>query len=145
VLEEVLRAERLPFQIIGGVRFFERAEVKDMLSYLRVMSNPRSDVDLAAHHQRALAQDRTDHHRQADPDGGRESIPLFDAIEPLVSGGGRDRGEEGAPLLPRPAQSLMTEARPAAPSEVASKSWTERLPEDAGARGLARRTRASST
>lgn len=46
VLEEVLRAERIPYQIIGGTKFFERAEVKDLLSYLRVIANPRSDVDL---------------------------------------------------------------------------------------------------
>jgi DNA helicase-2/ATP-dependent DNA helicase PcrA len=46
VLEEVLRAAQLPYQIIGGTRFFERAEVKDLLSYLRVIDNPRSDVDL---------------------------------------------------------------------------------------------------
>jgi DNA helicase-2/ATP-dependent DNA helicase PcrA len=46
VLEEVMRAERIPYQIIGGVRFFERAEIKDLLSYLRVVDNPKSDVDL---------------------------------------------------------------------------------------------------
>lgn len=46
VLEEVLRAERVPHQVIGGVRFFERAEVKDLISYLRVLVNPASDVDL---------------------------------------------------------------------------------------------------
>ncbi|MBL9025886.1 MAG: UvrD-helicase domain-containing protein [Myxococcales bacterium] len=46
VLEEVLRAERIPHQVIGGVRFFERAEVKDLVSYLRVLVNPASDVDL---------------------------------------------------------------------------------------------------
>ncbi|NUP07663.1 MAG: UvrD-helicase domain-containing protein [Polyangiaceae bacterium] len=46
VLEEVLRSERIPYQVIGGVRFFERAEVKDLVSYLRVVSNPKSDVDL---------------------------------------------------------------------------------------------------
>jgi DNA helicase II / ATP-dependent DNA helicase PcrA len=45
VLEEVLRAERVPHQVIGGVRFFERAEVKDLVSYLRVLVNPSSDVD----------------------------------------------------------------------------------------------------
>src|SRR6185369_11310038 len=46
VLEEVMRAERIPYQIIGGVRFFERAEIKDLLSYLRIIANPKSDVDL---------------------------------------------------------------------------------------------------
>lgn len=46
VLEEAMRAARLPYQIIGGTRFYERAEVKDALAYLRVLVNPRSDVDL---------------------------------------------------------------------------------------------------
>lgn len=46
VLEEVLRAAKIGYQIIGGMRFYERAEVKDALSYLRVLVNPKSDVDL---------------------------------------------------------------------------------------------------
>jgi DNA helicase-2/ATP-dependent DNA helicase PcrA len=46
VLEEVMRTEKIPYQIVGGTKFFERAEVKDLLSYLRVLINPRSDVDL---------------------------------------------------------------------------------------------------
>jgi DNA helicase-2/ATP-dependent DNA helicase PcrA len=47
VLEEVMRAERVPYVVYGGMRFFERAEIKDVLSYLRVIVNPKSDVDLA--------------------------------------------------------------------------------------------------
>ncbi len=46
VLEEALRSVRIPYQVIGGMRFFERAEVKDALAYLRVLVNPKSDVDL---------------------------------------------------------------------------------------------------
>src|SRR5262249_21913600 len=46
VLEEALRAVNIPYQVIGGMRFYERAEVKDALSYLRVLVNPASDVDL---------------------------------------------------------------------------------------------------
>jgi len=46
VVEEGFRAAKLPYRIVGGTRFFERAEVKDMLGYLRVLLNPRSDVDL---------------------------------------------------------------------------------------------------
>jgi DNA helicase II / ATP-dependent DNA helicase PcrA len=46
VLEEVMRTERIPYQVVGGMRFFERAEIKDLLSYLRVLINPESDVDL---------------------------------------------------------------------------------------------------
>ncbi len=46
VLEEQLRAAKIPYQIVGGTKFFERAEIKDALSYLRVLVNDRSDVDL---------------------------------------------------------------------------------------------------
>ncbi len=46
VLEEAMRAANLPYQIIGGARFYERAEIKDVLAYLRILLNPRSDVDL---------------------------------------------------------------------------------------------------
>jgi DNA helicase-2/ATP-dependent DNA helicase PcrA len=46
VLEESLRSERIGYQVIGGMKFFERAEVKDLLAYLRLVDNPRSDADL---------------------------------------------------------------------------------------------------
>ena len=45
VLEESLRIGRIPYRIVGGTKFFERAEIKDALAYLRVLVNPRSDVD----------------------------------------------------------------------------------------------------
>ena len=46
VIEEALRTENVPYQIIGGMRFFERAEVKDLVAYLRLIENPKSDADL---------------------------------------------------------------------------------------------------
>jgi DNA helicase-2/ATP-dependent DNA helicase PcrA len=46
VLEEAMRASNVPYQVVGGMKFYERAEVKDALSYLRVLTNPASDVDL---------------------------------------------------------------------------------------------------
>ena len=46
VLEEALRSGRIPYRIIGGLKFFDRAEVKDLLAYLRIVANPRSDVDV---------------------------------------------------------------------------------------------------
>ncbi len=45
-LEEALRNLNIPYQIIGGMKFFERAEVKDLLAYLRLIHNPQSDADL---------------------------------------------------------------------------------------------------
>ncbi len=46
VLEEAMRGDGVPYQIVGGTKFFERAEVKDLLAYLRLVVNPKSDVDL---------------------------------------------------------------------------------------------------
>ena len=43
VLEEHLRAARVPARVIGAVSFFERKEVKDVVAYLRLLSNPAAD------------------------------------------------------------------------------------------------------
>ena len=40
-LEDAFRREGVPYQVVGGVRFYERREIQDVLSYLRVISNPR--------------------------------------------------------------------------------------------------------
>ncbi|MBL8912564.1 MAG: UvrD-helicase domain-containing protein [Archangium sp.] len=46
VLEETLRLMRVPYVLVSGRSFYERTEVKDAASYLRLMANPRSDADL---------------------------------------------------------------------------------------------------
>lgn len=35
---------QIPYQIVGGMKFFERAEIKDMVAYIRLIFNPRDDV-----------------------------------------------------------------------------------------------------
>ena len=42
-LEEGFSREGLSFKLIGGMRFYERAEIKDIISYFRVLSNPHDD------------------------------------------------------------------------------------------------------
>ena len=42
--EEVLLTRGIPYRVYGGLRFFERAEIKDALSYLRMISNPAADT-----------------------------------------------------------------------------------------------------
>jgi DNA helicase II / ATP-dependent DNA helicase PcrA len=44
VIEEALINMGIPYKIIGGVRFYDRKEVKDVLAYLKVFSNPRDTV-----------------------------------------------------------------------------------------------------
>jgi DNA helicase-2/ATP-dependent DNA helicase PcrA len=43
--EELLRRE-IPYTLVGGVRFYERAEIKDLVAYLRVLRNPRDSFSL---------------------------------------------------------------------------------------------------
>jgi DNA helicase-2/ATP-dependent DNA helicase PcrA len=45
-VEDALRRAGIAYRIIGGVRFYERREVKDALSYLRLVLNPHDDVSL---------------------------------------------------------------------------------------------------
>jgi len=45
-LEEVLIRAGIPYKIIGGTRFYERAEIKDALAYLRVLINPNDEISL---------------------------------------------------------------------------------------------------
>jgi DNA helicase-2/ATP-dependent DNA helicase PcrA len=44
--EEVLRRENIPYRIYGGMSFYSRKEIKDMLAYFRVTINPRDDEAL---------------------------------------------------------------------------------------------------
>jgi DNA helicase-2/ATP-dependent DNA helicase PcrA len=44
VLEDALRRARIPYVIVGGVRFYERREIKDTLAYVRLAVNPADDV-----------------------------------------------------------------------------------------------------
>ncbi len=43
-IEEQLVSEQIPYRVYGGVRFFERAEIKDTLAYLRLIANPADDA-----------------------------------------------------------------------------------------------------
>jgi DNA helicase-2/ATP-dependent DNA helicase PcrA len=43
-IEDALMREGVPYRIIGGVRFYERKEIKDTLAYLRLLINPHDDV-----------------------------------------------------------------------------------------------------
>ncbi|ANA79715.1 ATP-dependent DNA helicase PcrA [Paenibacillus vortex V453] len=46
VIEEILIKSDIPYQIVGGIKFYDRKEIKDMLAYLRLISNPDDDISL---------------------------------------------------------------------------------------------------
>jgi DNA helicase-2/ATP-dependent DNA helicase PcrA len=45
-IEDELRRDRLAYKIFGGMKFYERAEIKDALAYLRVLVNPQDSISL---------------------------------------------------------------------------------------------------
>jgi DNA helicase-2/ATP-dependent DNA helicase PcrA len=46
VFEEVFIRAGLPYRVVGGVRFYERREVRDLLAYLRLIANPQDEISL---------------------------------------------------------------------------------------------------
>ncbi|MBU8917068.1 DNA helicase PcrA [Neobacillus sp. 114] len=46
VMEEVLLKSNIGYAIVGGTKFYDRKEIKDMLAYLRLISNPDDDISL---------------------------------------------------------------------------------------------------
>ncbi|WP_127580250.1 DNA helicase PcrA [Paenibacillus koleovorans] len=47
VIEEIFIKSEIPYQIVGGIKFYDRKEIKDILAYLRLVSNPDDDISLA--------------------------------------------------------------------------------------------------
>src|SRR5258707_6669520 len=46
-IEDVFRSFGLAYQVVGGVSFYQRREVKDVLAYMRLLRNPQDSVALA--------------------------------------------------------------------------------------------------
>ena len=45
-IEDILRREDIPYRIIGGLKFYERKEIKDIIAYLRLIYNPHDNLSL---------------------------------------------------------------------------------------------------
>lgn len=52
-LEKVFVKSGVPYRIIGGLRFYERKEIKDLIAYLSVINNPSDEIRLAPYYQPA--------------------------------------------------------------------------------------------
>jgi len=46
IIEDVLRREKVPYVIVGGVRFYDRKEIKDLLAYFKVIVSPADEISL---------------------------------------------------------------------------------------------------
>jgi DNA helicase II / ATP-dependent DNA helicase PcrA len=83
--EEALITQGVPYKVYGGLRFFERAEIKDALAYLRVLSNPSADHAFERtinHPPRGIGQKSIDRIRQV---ARERSITLWSAANELAN------------------------------------------------------------
>ena len=46
IIEDVLRRAKVPYKIVGGIRFYDRREIKDLIAYLRAIVYPHDDISL---------------------------------------------------------------------------------------------------
>ena len=81
IFEEAFRAANIPYQIVGGVGFYDRMEIKDLLAYLRVVCNPndsmsvRRIINVPSRGIGATTLDRLMNF------AAQEGIPLFEGIQ----------------------------------------------------------------
>lgn len=92
VLEDALRRRNVPYIIVGGFKFYERAEIKDVLAYMKVVLNPKDDISLSRiinNPPRGIGKTTLERGYEL---AATEKLCLFDAITTLVEqGGGRSQ------------------------------------------------------
>jgi len=86
VMEDALVADGIPYHMVGGMRFYERLEIKDILAYLKVLDNPADEIAL----KRIInTPPRGIGHATLDRIGemaARRTITLFDALGEAATG-----------------------------------------------------------
>ncbi len=92
VFEEVFIRVGLPYRVVGGVRFYERREVRDLLAYLRLIANPADEVLAAAGAERTEAR----HRRPGGRVRGRVRAAERDHVRPGAGPPGRRARPRGA-------------------------------------------------
>ena len=105
-LEEACLRYGVPYQVVGGLKFYQRQEVKDLAAYLRLVANPTDDVALARVinvPSRGIGQRTLDDLNRLARDSGSSAFSVIEAVAES-----REQGEQ-SPLgfAPRAAQALI--------------------------------------
>jgi DNA helicase II / ATP-dependent DNA helicase PcrA len=92
VLEDALRRENVNYRLVGGLKFYERKEIKDVLSYFRLISNLRDDISFLRvinAPKRGIGDKSIEKIREVASDRGGS---LFEASRSIAGGEGFTRG-----------------------------------------------------
>jgi DNA helicase-2/ATP-dependent DNA helicase PcrA len=104
VLEDALRRASIPYVIVGGVRFYERREIKDVIAYLRLVVNPLDDLAFrraVAAPARGVGKTTLDHLAEAARRDQRSLLQACVALPADVGGKPRRALEEFGRLITR--------------------------------------------
>ena len=121
VFEDELLKYDVPYTIVGGVRFYERAEVKDALAYLRLLLNPtdamalRRIVNVPA---RGIGKTSVE---RAAAVAERDEVSLLEAFRRLLARGEAGRSAAKIAAFLELVDSLADEVRPLAPAEALAR------------------------
>jgi len=121
VLEEELLKVDVPYVIVGGVRFYDRAEVKDALAYLRALSNPRDAVSLRRivnRPARGIGKSTID---RADALALANRTTLWDALRALAEGAGGGRAASKAAVFLSMMEALRGEIDAKRPADAIAR------------------------
>ncbi|MGH7384590.1 MAG: ATP-dependent helicase [Candidatus Rokuibacteriota bacterium] len=121
VLEDALRRAGIPYLIVGGVRFYERREIKDVVAYLRLVSNPFDDVAFrraVAAPARGIGKATLDRLADAARAAGVSLLAACAAVPADITGKPRRALEEFARLVARLAERRAALTVPALIDEV---------------------------
>ena len=106
-LEEACLRYGVPYQVVGGMKFYQRQEVKDIIAYLRLVANPDDDVSLARVINlptRGIGQRTLDHLARTARDAGTSQ---FAAIRSLADDADAARGALVSPFTARARTALI--------------------------------------
>ena len=125
VLEEELVRRAIPYKVVGGTRFYDRREVKDMLAYVRLLANPTDEVSARRIAERAQAGHRATRRSPGWSPGRTTNGTAFpDALAHAEEAGLTGKALKGAPRAGRAPRRAA--ARWPTPSRPAT--WSRRWP-----------------
>jgi DNA helicase-2/ATP-dependent DNA helicase PcrA len=125
VLEDALRRAAIPYLIVGGVRFYERREVRDVVAYLRLVANPFDDVAFrraVAAPARGIGKATLDRLADGARAAGASLLAMCAALPADITGKPRRALEDFARLVARLAERRTSLAVPALIDEVCAAS-----------------------